>query len=149
MSSYEWKRREFVQVLMTLPLGYAIGCRPEPQSQAQESLGNLVLALGPWPATDRERAEEFVARFLAAEHIVGLYLPESEAAVRRLARRYPDGAMATAELDLSLLSAEERELAMQLVEQLYSLIEVRFYIANEPRWGECLGERTRYVRAPG
>lgn len=149
MSSYDWKRREFVQVLMTLPLGYAIGCRPEPRSPALESLGNLVLALGPWPTTDRDRAEEFVARFLAAEHIVGLYLPESEAIVRRLADRFPDGAMASAELDLSLLFADERELAVQLVEQLYSLIEVRFYIANEPRWGECLGERTRYVQAPG
>jgi hypothetical protein len=38
---------------------------------------------------------------------------------------------------------------MQLVQQLYSLVEVRFYVSNEPRWGECLGERTRYVQAPG
>ncbi len=149
MNSHEWKRREFVKVLMTLPVGYAIGCRPEPQSPAQESLGSLVLALGPWPATDRERAEEFVARFLAAEHIVGLYLPESEAVVRRLARQFPDDAMASAELDMTLLSAEERELCMQLVQQLYSLVEVRFYISDEPRWGQCLGERTRYVQAPG
>ena len=149
MNIHEWKRREFVKVLMTLPVGYAIGCRPERQSSAQESLGNLVLALGPWPAADRERAEEFVARFLAAEHIVGLYLPESEAVVRRLARQFPDDAMASAELDMTLLSAEERELCMQLVQQLYSLVEVRFYISDEPRWGQCLGERTRYVQAPG
>ena len=149
MNSHEWKRREFVKVLMTLPVGYAIGCRPERLSPARESLGNLVLALGPWPAADRERAEEFVARFLAAEHIVGLYLPESEAVVRRLARQFPDDAMASAELDMTLLSAEERELCMQLVQQLYSLVEVRFYISDEPRWGQCLGERTRYVQAPG
>lgn len=149
MSSWEWKRREFVKVLMTLPVGYAIGCRPEGQAPAQESLGNLVFALGPWPAADRERAEEFVARFLAAEHIVGLYLPESEAVIRSLANRFPDGAMASAELDMTLLSAEERELSLQLVQQLYSLVEVRFYISNEPRWGECLGDRTRYVQAPG
>jgi hypothetical protein len=149
MSSYEWKRREFVKVLMTLPVGYAVGCRPERRSTAQESLGNLVLALGPWPAADRERAEEFVARFLAAEHIVGLYLPESEAVIRSLANRFPDATMASAELDMTLLTAEERKIGTQLVQQLYSLIEVRFYISNEPRWGECLGERTRYVQAPG
>jgi hypothetical protein len=29
------------------------------------------------------------------------------------------------------------------------LVEVRFLISNEPRWGECLGERTRYIQAPG
>ena len=114
----------------------------------QELLGKLVLALGPWTADDRERAEEFVGRFLAAEHIVGLYLPESNAVIQRLARRFPGGVMALTELDLALLSAEEREFAMQLAQQLYSLVEVRFHVSNEPRWGECLGERTRYVQAP-
>ena len=149
MSGYSLKRREFVQVLMSLPLGYAVACAAERRSPVQELLGKLVLALGPWSADDRERAEEFVGRFLAAEHIVGLYLPESNAVIQRLARRFPDGVMALTELDLALLSAEEREFAMQLVQQLYSLVEVRFHVSNEPRWGECLGERTRYVQAPG
>ncbi len=53
------------------------------------------------------------------------------------------------ELDLATFSPEERELTVALVEQIYSLIEVRFDIANEPRWGECLGERTRYTPPPG
>ncbi len=149
MSGYSLKRREFIQVLMSLPLGYAVGCAAERRSPVQESLGKLVLALGPWPADDRERAEEFVGRFLAAEHIVGLYMPESNAVIRRLARRFPDGAMALTELDMAALPAEEREFALQLVQQLYSLVEVRFYVSTEPRWGECLGERTRYVQAPG
>jgi hypothetical protein len=149
MSGYSLKRREFVQVLMALPLGYAVGCTAERRTPAHESLGKLLLALGPWPADDRERAEEFVGRFLAAEHIVGLYLPESDAVIRRLAGCFPDGGMASTELDFALLSVEEREFAMQLVQQLYSLVEVRFYVSNEPRWGECLGERTRYVQAPG
>ena len=149
MSGYSLKRREFVQVLMSLPLGYAVACAAERRSPVQESLGKLLLAVGPWSADDRERAEEFVGRFLAAEHIVGLYLPESNAVIQRLARRFPGGVMALTELDLALLSAEEREFAMQLVQQLYSLVEVRFHVSNEPRWGECLGERTRYVQAPG
>lgn len=148
MSGYKLKRREFVQVLMSLPLGYALGCSAERRSPAQESLGKLVLALGPWSADDRERAEEFVGRFLTAEHIVGLYLPESNAVIRRLARRFPDGAMALAELDMAVLSPEEREFSLQLVQQLYSFVEVRFHVSKEPRWGECLGERTRYVQAP-
>ncbi len=148
MSGYSLKRREFVQVLMSLPLGYAVACAAERRSPVQESLGKLLLAVGPWSADDRERAEEFVGRFLAAEHIVGLYLPESNAVIQRLARRFPDGVMALTELDLALLSAEEREFTMLLVQQLYSLVEVRFHVSNEPRWGECLGERTRYVQAP-
>lgn len=149
MSGSVWKRREFVKVLMSLPLGYALGCTLFERTPVQESLGKLVLALGPWTIDDRERAEEFVERFLAAEHLVGLYLPEWNGAILTLARRFPDGAMAVREVDLAALSAEEREFAVQLVQQLYSLIEVRFDIANEPRWGECLGERRRYTQAPG
>ena len=149
MSGSDWKRREFIKVLMSLPLGYAVGCAVESGTTPQESLGKLVLALGPWSDGDRERAEEFAARFVAAEHLVGLYLPESRGAIESLARRFADGALAVGELDLAALSTEEREFAVPFVKQLYSLIEVRFDISNEPRWGECLGERTRYTQAPG
>ncbi len=38
---------------------------------------------------------------------------------------------------------------MAFTQQLYSLVEVRFFVSNEPRWGVCLGERTRYRQAPG
>jgi len=78
----------------------------------------------------------------------GLYLPESSDEVRRLARRFPDGAIAVGELDLAALTAEEREFVVPFVQQLYSLIEVRFDLLNEPRWGVCLGDRTRYTIAP-
>ncbi len=146
--SYELKRREFIQVLMSLPLGYALGCAVERMTPGQQSLHELVLALGPWPATDRARAEEFAGRFLAADQVVGLYLPEASSTILGLARRFPDGAMAVGEVDLGPLPDGERELAVQLTQQIYSLVEVRFYISNEPPWGECLGERTRYTRPP-
>ncbi len=148
MTGSDWKRREFVKVMMSLPLGYALGCGVESREAERDSLGKLVLALGPWPDGDRERAEEFVKRFLAAEQLVGLYLPESGVVIQSLARRFPAGAMSVRELDLAVLSAEEREFAVLLVQQLYSLIEVRFDIANEPRWGQCLGDRTRYTQSP-
>ncbi|MCP4204436.1 MAG: hypothetical protein GY769_21200 [bacterium] len=147
MSRSEWKRRDFLKLMMTLPVGYALGCAVETRTPAQESLGRLVLALGPWSQGERERAQEFAERFLAAEHLVGLYLPESSGVIRSLAQRFPKGAMAVGELELGALPSEERELAVELVQQLYSLIEVRFEISNEPRWGECQGERTLfYVR---
>ena len=148
MSGSEWKRRQFVKVLMSLPLGYALGCTVASRTPVQESLGKLVLALGPWSVDDRERAEEFVERFLAAEHLVGFYLPEWSGVIQTQARRFPDGAMSVGEIDLAVLSAEEREFIVQFVQQLYSLIEVRFDVSNEPRWGECLGERTRYTQVP-
>jgi len=149
MSAREWKRREFIKVLMSMPVGYyAAGCAPGSDATAPDPLGVLVLALGPWSEGQRERAEEFTQRFLAAEQVVGLYRPDSDGAIESIAARFPDGAMAVADLDLTTFSAEEREFVVPFVQQLYSFIEVRFDIANEPRWGECLGERTRYTQAP-
>jgi hypothetical protein len=148
MSHLEWKRREFVRVLLSLPLGYAVGCGVGSGMTAQDALGKLVLALGPWAERERKQAEEFVSRFLAAEHLVGLYIQESHEVIRSLASRFPDGAIAISELDLASLPAEERRFIIPFVEQLYSLVEVRFYIASEPRWGVCVGERTRYTLAP-
>ena len=149
MRGYELKRREFIQVLLSLPLGYAVACSGGQRTLEQESLSRLVLALGPWSADDRELAEEFVGRFLAAEHMVGLYLPESSAVIQRLAQRFPEGVMSVGDVDLATLSEEEREFVVGFIQQLYSLVEVRFFISNEPRWGLCLGERTRYTQAPG
>ena len=149
MRGYELKRREFIQVLLSLPLGYAVACSREQRPLEQESLSRLVLALGPWSADDRELAEEFVGRFLAAEHMVGLYLPESSTVIQSLARRFPEGVMSVGDVDLATLSEEEREFVVGFIQQLYSLVEVRFFISNEPRWGLCLGERTRYTQAPG
>lgn len=148
MSVSEWKRREFLRVLLSLPLGYAVGCAAESKTAPEEALGRLVLALGPWSEGERARAEAFVGRFLVAEHLVGLYLPESSGVIESLARRLPDGAVSVGEFDLAVLSTEEREFVIRLAEQLYSLIEVRFDIANEPRWGVCLGDRIRYTKAP-
>ena len=149
MRGYELKRREFIQVLLSLPLGYAVACSRGQRPLEQESLSRLVLALGPWSADDRELAEEFVGRFLAAEHMVGLYLPESSAVIQSLAQRFPEGVMSVRDVDLATLSEEEREFVVGFIQQLYSLVEVRFFISNEPRWGLCLGERTRYTQAPG
>ncbi len=44
----EWKRREFIKLLISLPLGYALGCAVESEAPVHESLGKLV--------RDRERA---------------------------------------------------------------------------------------------
>ena len=156
MKGDDLDRREFVQLMVALSAGFAIGCDSEDRgsggvaadlSPAEDSLRALVLALGPWPESDREKAEDFAGRFVT--YAGGLYLPESTETIQGLATRLPADATALNEIDLKGLSGNERELLIRLTEQLYSFIEVRFYLANEPPWGECLGDRTRYTRPPG
>ena len=154
MTGNDLERREFVRVMMALSAGLAVGCGPEGRrstgearlSPDEQSLRMLVLALGPWPDSEKEKAEGFADRFVT--YAGSLYLPDSAATIQSLAARLPAGAMALEEIDIRDLSAEEREVLTQLTQQIYSFIEVRFYVASEPPWGECLGERTRYTRAP-
>jgi len=154
MNGSDLDRREFLRVMMALSAGLAVGCgtderRSSEESQLspdEESLRKLVLALGPWTESESEKAENFADRFVT--YAGGFYLPDSAGAIRSLAGRLPPGAMALAEIDLGDMSVEEREVLTQLTQMLYSFIEVRFYIAKEPPWGRCLGERTRYIQAP-
>jgi hypothetical protein len=153
MSRHDLKRREFLEILMSLPLGAAIACSADsgrPLSDvplsAQEAMKKLVGVLGPW--TEGDQVEAFAPRFVAASHIVGSYFGESRAVLESLAARFPDGAMAVADIDLAALPEEERELLVQLARDLYSLVEVRFFVSNVPPWGECIGDRTWHTRAP-
>jgi hypothetical protein len=154
MSRHDLKRREFLEILMSLPLGAAIACGAEsgrPISDVplstQDAMTKLVRVLGPWSESETSRAEAFAPRFVAASHIVGPYF-QSPAALESLARRFPDDAMALAEIDLEALPTQERELLVQLARDLYSLVEVRFFVSSIPPWGECLGDRTWHTRAP-
>ncbi len=154
MKGDDLDRREFVMMLMALSAGFAIGCDTDERGSAvetqlspdEESLKRLVLALGPWPEAENRRAEDFANRFV--KYAGGFYLPESAETIQGLAGLLPAGAMALEEIDLKDLSAEERGVLIQLTQQLYSFIEVRFYVADEPQWGVCLGDRTRYTQAP-
>ncbi len=155
MSRHDLKRREFLEILMSLPLGAAIACGTEsgrPLSDvplaSQEALKKLVLVLGPWTDSERGQAESFAQRFVAASHIVGPYFQESHAALETLAARFPDEALAVGEIDLGTLPTQERQLLVQLTRDLYSLVEVRFFVSSIPPWGECLGDRTWHTRAP-
>jgi hypothetical protein len=155
MSRHELKRREFLEMLMALPLGAAIACSSEagrPLSDvpisAQEAMKKLVRVLGPWSDAEMAQAEDFAQRFVAASHIVGSYFQESRAALESLAARFPDGVMTVAEINLGDLPGEERELVVQLTRDLYSLVDVRFFVSGIPPWGECLGDRTWHTRAP-
>jgi hypothetical protein len=141
---------------MSLPFGLAVGCDTEQRKSdtradllsPEESLRKLVLVLGPWSTSDKKEAEDFAQRFLKANHASGHYLGESSELVQNLASRFPGESMAMNETDLRNLPAKERELLTRLTSQLYSFIEVRFYVSNEPSWGQCQGDNTWHTRTP-
>jgi len=149
-------RRTVIRFLLTLPLTLFFGCKPRVLTKAaeapapgpEEALRRLVLLVGPWGEGQRVQAEDFAGRFLAAGNAVSPYLPTSAAVVQSLAARFPAGAMAVAEVDLAALPEEERELLLQLSRQLYTFVEVRFFVNGEPPWGECQKDHLRYTRAP-
>lgn len=156
MKDYDPKRRQFLRLLISLPVGSVIGWnldRYEALVYARtltpdESLKKLILLLGPWPVTDNKKAEKFARRFLKSKHAVGSYLPRSSELLQSLASRFPDATLAIKEIDLRSLTTKERELLMNLVGHLYSLIEVRFDVSNWPPPGECQDDTTWHTRAP-
>ncbi len=156
MKDYDPKRRQFLRFLISLPMGFSIGWNLDWHRSAvharpinpEESLIKLIHLLGPWPVTDKEQADDFARRFLKAKHAVGNYLPGSSELVQSLASRFPANTVAMGELNLRNLPTKEQELLIKLVKQLYDFIEVRFYVAKEPPWGECQLDSTGYTQAP-
>jgi hypothetical protein len=149
-------RRQFLKILFSLPVASGLVLDAElllaavkaPLRSPGESLRKLLLLLGPWSVDNRKQAEDFVLRFLRMEQNAGFYLPKAAGLMQSLARRFPDDRIGLAEIDLTGLSEQERLLLLKLTSQLYSFMEVRFTIANEPQVGECQDDRLRYTRPP-
>lgn len=147
-------RREFLNVgsklVLTLPVAYAFGCASEKTLllNPEDSLKKLILLLGPWPAAEKSKADDFANRFLKAKPATAPYLPESGKLVQNLAKRFPAESMAINQINLQNLPIKEKELLVNLTKQLYSYVEVRFDVANEPPWGHCQGDRLWHTRAP-
>ncbi|MEE9122222.1 MAG: hypothetical protein V3U56_13205 [Syntrophobacteria bacterium] len=153
MRDYKLNRRKFLGFLVSLPISLptlsTFGYVSRRLLSPEESLRKMILLLGPWSATEREKAEDFARRFMKARHAFGPYLPESRKLVQGLASRFPAGTATIKKIDLRKLPPEEQELLMNLTKQLYSFIELRFLVSNEPPWGACqTDDRLRYTRAP-
>lgn len=153
---HDQQRRELLKLFMTLPVGLTVACKagapeavdPSDFLSPEESLGKLIRLLGPWSEGDEQAAGRFTERFLAAPHATGALLPDSAEGLQSLAARFPSEAIGLHEIDLDSLPPEEQELLLNLVKQLYSLVEVRFQIAGEPQWGLCPEDRLLHTRAP-
>ena len=156
MNEYDARRRELLKLLISAPLGFVAGCAPaklefnvqQSLLSPGQSLEKLILLLGPWSTDDRVEGENFAKRFTRASHAGGVYLPRSGELVRSLASRFANEAVAIEEINIQDLPGEEQALLMQLVRQLYSLVEVRFLVSNDPPWGVCQADRLRHTRAP-
>jgi hypothetical protein len=145
MKDYDPDRRQFLIVITSLPVVLVIGCGSEitqpvaraPLLSPEKSLKKLISLLGPWQNTDKEDAEDFARRFLKAKYLVSDYLPKSDKLIQNLASRFPTDTMAIKEVNLGNLPVKEQELLLRIVKQLYSFIEVRFFVSNETPWGVC------------
>ncbi len=147
-------RRQFLNVgsklVLTLPVAYAFGCASDKTllPNPEDSLKKLIFLLGPWSTSEKEKANDFAKRFLKSKPATAPYLPESEKLVQSLAKHFPAESMAIHQINLQTIQAKERELLVTLTKQIYSYVEVRFYVANEPLWGHCQGDRLWHTRSP-
>lgn len=146
-------RRRFViqssKLLAFIPFAGVIGCISDTRSKLspEESLKRLIYIIGPWNLDDQLIAEDFAKRFLATD-FANQYLPKSVALIQSLSKLVLKETESVKEIDLDNLPREEQELLITLTQQLYSFIEVRFYVSNEPPWGECQGDSKWHTRIP-
>lgn len=146
-------RRRFViqssRLLAFIPFAGIIGCISDTDSKLspEDSLKKLIYIIGPWTVEDQSIAEDFAKRFLATDY-ANQYLPKSVKLIQSLSKQISKETTAVKEIDLSNIPIEEQELLVTLTKQLYSFVEVRFYVSNEPPWGQCQGNAMWHTRTP-
>jgi hypothetical protein len=146
-------RRRFViqsaRLFAFIPFAGVIGCSSDKDStlSSEDSLKRLIYIVGPWTLEDQSIAEDFAKRFLATDY-ANQYLPKSVNLIQSLSKQISNETTAVKEIDLGNIPIEEQELLVTLTKQLYSFVEVRFYVSNEPPWGQCQGNSKWHTRIP-
>ena len=143
-------RRDFLQIVSLMPLALALGCSTETSAaEIEAAIRKFILAVGPWGEDQRDIADDFATRFIAADGVSSAFLSQGETA-DRIASRAPfsKGPMALDTLDLSGCSEAEKKLLTDLVTQIYGLLEVQYlHLAGVPDVGVCAG-REQYKLPP-
>ncbi len=146
-------RRRFViqssRLLAFSPFAGTIGCISDTVSELspEDSLKKLIYIIGPWTVGDHLIAEDFAKRFLKTNH-ADQYLSKSAKLIQSLSKQISEEAIAVKEIDLDDIPKEDMEILINLSKQLYSFVEVRFYVSNEPSWGQCQGNAMWHTRIP-
>jgi len=144
-------RRRFViqssKLLAFIPLASAMGCVLDSNLDPEDSLKKLIYIVGPWTIEDNLIAEDFAKRFLKTDY-VNQYLSKSVTLIQSLYKQISEKTMTIKEIDLDNIPKEEKEILINLSKQLYNFVEVRFYVSNEPTWGQCQGNSKWHTRIP-
>ncbi len=137
-------------MLAVIPLFHFIGCKDDAsiESSIKKDLKKLIIAFGPWPSIDRSIAEDFAERFVNAHHLTQSYLHKKADLLITISNKIPKNSISIESLDLSKFSSEEHDLIMNLCDQIYNLVEVRYFISNMPPWGECQIDELFYSKMP-
>ena len=146
-------RRRFViqssKLLAFIPFAGVIGCISDTDSKlnSEDSLKRLIYIIGPWSLEDNLMAEDFARRFLKTDH-ANQYLSKSVKLIQSLSKQVSEETIAVDEVNLGVLPEEEQKTLIDLSKQLYSFVEVRFYVSNEPPLGYCQGDPKWHTRVP-
>jgi len=148
------KRRQFViqssRLLAFIPLAELSACISDNESKLspEDSLKKLIYIVGPWPIEDQSIAEDFAKRFIKSNH-ADQYLQESVDLIKSLMKQISKESIAVNEIKLDNIPEEQQRLLITLTKHIYSFVEVRFYVSNEPPWGLCQGNPKWHMRIPG
>lgn len=142
----QYTRRKFLKlgskVVLSLPLISVVGCDLDNTSllNPHDSLKKMIFIIGPWSESEKQIADNFVQRFFKAKHTISPYLPQHKKIIQKLANRFSSDTMSIEDINLQELTSTEKELLLTLVKHIYNFVEVRFYVAKEPPWGQCQGK---------
>lgn len=119
---------------------------PRPQSFKEATLV-LCLLVGPWTLDDRSIGEELLGRFLTPERLerFSKHAKAIAALPSQLPLAQPGG---IDKIPLGELSSSERAALLDVVNDLYRMEEVRYYIADEPDSGTCMVDLSFVARKP-
>lgn len=146
-------RRSFVikssRALAFLPIAGAVGCfsNTDVKLNSEDALKRLIYIVGPWTVADKLTAENFAKRFLKSGHAEP-YLPKAVKLIESLIKQISEVTFAVKEISLDTIPEEEQQALLNLTKQLYSFVEVRFYVSNEPTWGECQENSKWHTKIP-
>lgn len=146
-------RRRFViqssRIIAFIPLAGIISCKLDTSAvlTAEECFKRLICMLGPWDIEQQALAEDFAERYLKSNH-AQKYLPKAVKLVESLSNHILEEAMDVDEIDLDNIPEEEQETLLNLTKELYSFVEIRFYVAKEQPWGQCQGDSKWHTKIP-
>jgi len=146
-------RRKFViqssKLLAFIPFAGVVGCISDTVSKLspEDSLKRIIYIIGPWVIEDHLIAEGFAKRFLNTDYAIQ-YLPKSVGLLQSLTKQIIEKPTTVKEINLDEITKEEKKVLINLSKQLYSFVEVRFYVSNEPPWGQCQGNSKWHTRIP-